>query len=96
MTQATFVPNGNQTPLPVLQHAGRKITIDVFKEELLSMGVCAVYTAHGNHVQAFRDLLDEPDLYTIYMYHRKRMFHTDALEQARTEYEAAEAHPFAL
>ncbi len=96
MTHATFVPEDNQTPLPALQHNGRNITLDTFKKELLSTGVCAVYVGQGNHIHAFRDLLDEPELYTLYMHHRKRMFHVDALAQARMEHTAAAEHPFAL
>lgn len=96
MKNNSFVPKGNQNPLPTLCCDGISLGVDAFKKELQERNVCPVYLAHGNHVQAFRELLGEPHLLKLYLQHRRKLLHDDAMEQARFEYEAIRAHPFAM
>lgn len=96
MKNGSFVPKGNQNLLPKLRSEGMELCVDAFKAQLLERNVCTLYIAYGNHVQAFRQLLDEPHLLQGYLHHRRTLLHDDAMTQARLEYEAMQAHPFAI
>ena len=86
----TFVPNGNQ-PLPTdnVHHTKVLIDLDWFTKQLEGRLGCHLEIAWGNHVGYFHEVLAHGlEVMDLYIRHRNRLFHADALLLALHELEA--------